>query len=43
MELKNEGNSKYREQKFEDALEAYTSKQLPNIYIYFLLYIYYFL
>jgi hypothetical protein len=27
IELKNEGNIKYREQKFTDAIEAYTSKE----------------
>jgi hypothetical protein len=27
MDLKNEGNSKYREHKFEEAMEAYTSKK----------------
>ena len=26
IELKNEGNIKYREQKFDEATEAYTSK-----------------
>jgi hypothetical protein len=43
MELKNEGNSKYREPKFEDALEAYTSKQLPSIYIFPSLYLLFFI
>jgi len=27
IELKNEGNTRYREQKFSEAIEAYTSTQ----------------
>ena len=33
IELKNEGNIKYREQKFHEAIEAYTSKK--NLVNYF--------
>jgi hypothetical protein len=34
IELKNEGNIKYREQKFHDALEAYTSKNLRAFFFF---------
>jgi hypothetical protein len=36
IELKNEGNIKYREQKFHDALEAYTSKNLRAFFFLYL-------